>query len=268
MAQSGFGNPFFYHQFSDDFDNALGASGLYTLTGTGSAAHTPGDGGLGLFSTTGSASTHATIQLPVASVSLPLTGNNPPVTANSSKKLFYLARMQLSDVTLTGFIAGLCATGAPFTTGVTNVTDGLYFYKAPGGTALQLINVASNAGSPSGASFTNTFVIPTTAYSLVAATNFDIGFYIDGNQNLFAYVGSQLVGWIPQSGTGGVNAAGTPSLPVLGPVLANYNYNSQGNQSPIMYTTTNLNLTLGVSNGVTAAIKTMTADFHCFQKER
>ena len=165
-------------------------------------------------------------------------------------------------------IAGLCATGGPFTTGVTNVTDGLYFYKPPGGTALQLINVGSAGQSPSGSAFTNTFTIPTSAYTLTAATNIDMGFYIDGNQNLFAFVGSQLVGWIPQSGTGAVNSAGVPILPSLGPVLANYNFNAQGTQTPILYTQQNLNLTLGVSNGTTAAIKTMTSDFHCFQKER
>lgn len=269
LAMSGYGNPAFYHQFFDDFDNQLGAAGIYTVTGTGTAAHAAGDGGTALFSTSGVASNHATIQLPAASFTLPTTGATPPGSSTSQKKLFYLARIQLSDVTLSAFIAGLCTTGAPFTTGVQSVVDGLFFYKAPGSAVnLSVINVASAGNDPAGVGYTNTFVIPTTAYVLTNATYFDLAFYIDKNQNLFLYVGSQLVGWIPQSGTGAANAAGVPTLPVLGPAFANYNFQAQGVQTPVRFTTANLNLTLGVSNGVTGAIKTMTGDFHCVQKER
>lgn len=275
LADSGMSNPFFYHQFQDDFDNQLGVAGLYTTTGTGSAAHTAGDGGLALLSTTATASTFATIQLPAGSFQLPLTGNNPPTTAASAKKFFYLARLQLSDVTLSSFIAGVCATSTTtFTTGAQSVVDGLFFYKAPGGTVLQVLNVASAAQSPSGAGFTNTFTIPTAAYSLANGTNIDLAFYIDRFQNLKIFVGAQLVGWIPQSGSGAVSASGVPILPVMGPVLVNYNFLAQatgmsGNvATPVMYTQQFLSPTLGVSNGTTAAIKTMTADFHCAQKER
>src|ERR1700691_5652478 len=91
LGYCGNGNPFFYHQFADDFDNQLGASGLYTVTGTGSVAHTAGDGGLALFSTLGSASTFAVIQLPAADFTLPLTGATPPGSASTVKKIFYLA---------------------------------------------------------------------------------------------------------------------------------------------------------------------------------
>ena len=49
MGDSGFGNPAYYHQYFDDFDNALGATGLYTLTAaSGSIVHSAGDGGLAL----------------------------------------------------------------------------------------------------------------------------------------------------------------------------------------------------------------------------
>jgi hypothetical protein len=271
---SGFGNPAFYHQFFDDFDNLLGPSGAYTITAAGgSVAHTAGDGGLALFTTGAVAGNFAEAQLPAASFTLPLSGSNPPATANSSKKLFYVARLQLSDVNLSTFIAGLCiTTAAPFggAGGTQNVADGLFFYKAPGGTVLQLLNVASNANSPSGVGFTNTFTIPANAYTLTNATNIDLGFAIDGNQNLFIFVGSILVGWIPQSGTGAVDAAGVPILPSRGPVMANYNFQAQGPQAqtPIMYSLANLNVTLAVCNGATAAAKTLTADFHCMQKER
>jgi hypothetical protein len=279
LADSGFGNPFFYHQFADDFDNLLGPAGAYTVTSpnSGTVVHTAGDGGLALFTTGAAAGNFCYIQLPAASFTLPLTGNNPPVTANSSKKLFYLARLQLADFTAATFIAGLCSTSAaPFggAGGTQNVVDGLFFYKAPGGTVLQLLNVASAGNSPSGSGFTNTFTIPTASYTLTNSVNIDLAFSIDPNQNLRAYVGAQLVGWIPQSGFGSVNSAGVPILPSLGPVLANYNFLSQATgmagqtATPIMYSTAVLNMSLGVCNGVTASAKTMTADFHCAQKER
>src|SRR3981189_3624892 len=86
LANSGYGNPFFYHQFADDFDNLLGVAGLYTLSGTGSAAHTAGDGGLALLSTLAGAGTFASIQLPAASFTLPTTGITPPGTSTSVKK--------------------------------------------------------------------------------------------------------------------------------------------------------------------------------------
>jgi hypothetical protein len=276
LAKSGYGNPFFYHQFADDFDNQLGAAGLYTISnsGAGTVAHAAGDGGLALFTTAGAAGNFESIQLPVGSVTLPLTGSNPPTTANSSKKLFYLTRLQLSDVTNSAFIAGLCIiTATPFTGAgaARNVVDGLFFYKASGGTALLLINIASNAGSPSGAGFTNTFTIPTAAYSLVNATNIDLAFFIDGNQNLYAFVGSQLVGYLPQSGFGATDplGSGVSVLPPLGPALANYNFQAQGGSAatPIMYSTVNMSPTLAVGTSAASA-KTMTADFHCVQKER
>lgn len=272
MGQSGMGNPFFYHQFADDFDNLLGPTGAYTVTAAGgSVVHTPGDGGLALFTTGAVAGNFAEIQLPAASFTLPLSGATPPASANSSKKLFYITRITLSDVNLSTFIAGLCTTtAAPFggAGGTQNVPDGLFFYKAPGGTVLQLLNVASAGFDPAGTGFTNTFNIPTSAYNLVNATSIDLAWFIDGNQNLFAFVSSQLVGWIPQSGSGAVNAAGVSTLPSVGPVLANYNFQAQGPQTPIRYSTANLNMTLGVCNGATAAAKTLTADFHCGQKER
>jgi hypothetical protein len=279
LAESGMGNPFFYHQFADDFDNALGVAGLYTTTssGGGTVVHSSGDGGLALFSTGAAAGNFESIQLPAGSFILPPTGSNPPTTSASAKKLFYLTRLQLNtSVTTEAFIAGLCIiTATPFAAGAQNVTDGLYFYKAAGGTVLNLINIASAGNSPSGAGFTNTFVIPAAAYTLTAGVSIDLGFYIDKYQNIRAFVGGQLVGWIPASGTGAVNAAGVPILPSLGPVFANYNYLAQGVTptgasavNPVLFTTVALSPTLAVTNGATAAIATMTGDFHMVQKER
>lgn len=275
LADSGQGNPFFYHQFEDDFDNALGSVGLYTLSGTGSAVHTPGDGGLALLSTLAGASTFATIQLPAASFTLPPTGTNTPLTATTVKKLFYLVRLQLSDVTLSAFIAGLCATSATtFTAGVQTILDGIFFYKAPSSGQIQLILNASAGNSPTGVAVSYTLNIPLTAYTLVNATFIDLAFYIDRQQNVKVWAGNpSLVGYAPQSGTGPVNAAtGVTLTPSAGPAASLqqtfFNQAVTTSPPPYLFTLANLNVTLGVSNGVTAAIKTLTGDFHLAQKER
>lgn len=271
LWQCGAGNPFFYSRFEDDFTK-LDLTAAYTVTNvnSGTVANTAGDGGTLLFTTGVAANNFESIQSAAAFV-LPSTGNNPPATSGSMKKLFYVTRLQLADVTLASFIAGLCITTAtPYTTGVRSVVDGLFFYKAPGAANnLSLINIASNAGSPSGAGFTNTFVIPTSAYTLANASYIDLAFCIDKNQNLFIWVGFPLVGWIPSSGSGAVDPiTGLSISPPNGPVAANYNFQAQGVQTPIMFTTVNLAPTLAASNGVTAVAKTMTADFHGVLKER
>lgn len=236
MADSGYTNPFFYHQFADDFDNALAATGLYTITATGgSIAHTPGDGGLALF-TTGAVSTNfAELQLPAASFTL-------PQGAQAGKKLFWLARFQVSDIVGTSLILGLCNTNTtPFSTGI---TDGVYFSKAAAGTVWNIISEISNT--------TTTTAIPPGTYSTwTNNTNIDLGFYIDAYGNLNAFVSPNMVGYIPQSGTG-------PSTPTRGRCLQ---------VSGLNLSTANLTPTLAVATGA-AASKTMTVDFHCAQKER
>lgn len=275
LADSGMNNPFFYHQFADDFDALLGAAGIYTLSGTGTAVHTPGDGGNALLSTTGVANGFESIQLPAASFTLPTTGNNPPNTSTSVKKLFYLARLALSDVVLSTFAIGLAATSAtPFTTGVVSILDGIYFTKAASSAQINLVVVASAGNSPSGAGVSYTLALPLSSYNLVNGVPFDIGFYIDRQQNVKAFIGNpSLVGYAPQSGSGPVSAVtGVTLSPPAGPVasLQQSFFNQQFTVSPppYLFTLANLNLTAAISNGVTAAVKTMTLDFHCVQKER
>lgn len=253
-ADNGFGNPFFYHQFADDFDNALGSAtnGLYTISagGAGTVAHTPGDGGLALFTTAGASGNFESIQLPAASFTA-------PQGVLAGKKMFYITRLQLSDVVASAIIAGMVNTSAtPFA----GLTDGIWFSKASGGTQL-VINVAA-------ASSIKSFNVATNTYSLVNATFIDLAWYIDKYGNIQYSVGSQLVGWIPQSGTSAVSASGVPLLPVQCPTGKLFS----GNQpttvgSGFTLPTVNLNLTLAVQTGA-AAVKTMTADFHGVAKER
>ncbi|MDR8026495.1 hypothetical protein KPA93_25060 [Burkholderia cenocepacia] len=233
LADCGAGNPFFYHGVQDDFDSSLTTS-IWTQskTGNGSVAHTAGDGGLALFTTNSSTpvgTDYAAIQLPAASF-----------TFTKPKKFFFLARLQVSDAVNAGFIAGLVDSQAnPFV----SPTDGLYFLKASG--AANNLILRSMVGSAN-----TDLAIPTSAYSLANNTNIDLAFAIDRNGNVGAYVGGQLVGFIPQSGVGSVNPS-RGACAKFAPTL----------------TTANLNLTLGVLSG-TASSKTMTADFVTAQKER
>lgn len=237
FADCGNGNPAFYHQFSDDFDNALGSTGLYTVTAAGgSVAHTPGDGGLALFTTGAAAGNFAEIQLPAASF-----------VATASQKMFYEARLQLANITTSAWVVGLVNTNTtPFTGGI---TDGIYFSKAAGATTINLIVVKASVVSV-------TVPIPVGAIATYAnATNFDLAWYLDRHGDIRIFASNQLVGWIPQSGTG------TTSPPTigLGPIARA--------TAPIL-PTVSLNLTLAVSNGATASATTLTADFQVMSKER
>lgn len=256
MADSGYGNPFFYHAFNDDFDSSLGAAGLWTISsvGAGSVATAAGDGGLALFTTGATLNNAESIQTPAAGFIL-------PNGALAGKKLFFLTRLQLSDVTNSSLIAGLInITGTPFTGG--SITDGVYFSKLTGGTVLNIITVSGSVAL--------TWAIPAASYALANATNIDLGFYIDRSQNLNVFVGSQLVGYLPQSGTGGVNTAGVTSLPVVGrclQVVPTGNIPGGAQVGPWTVSAANLAPTLGVLTGAAVA-KTMTVDFIGAQKER
>lgn len=242
LADCGIGNPVFYHQFYDDFDNSLGATGLWTVSagGAGTVASTSGDGGLALFTTAGANGNFESIQTPAAGFTL-------PQGVLAGKKEFFLTRLQLSDVTNSAFIAGLISINAtPFTA----VADGVWFSKASGGTVL---NINSAIGS-----VVTTTAIPVSAFTLANAVNIDLGWYIDRNGNLNAFVGAQLVGYITQSGTGAVNSAGVSLVPTLGRCVS---------VAGLTFSTANLAPTLAVQTGA-VAVKTMTVDFVVAAKER
>jgi len=268
------GNPFFYHQFQDDFDLLLGPTGAYALNGTGTATHTAGDGGLALITTGVAANAFQSIQLPAANFTTPGQSTVSPYPATSVKKLFYLVRLALGDITNSLFIAGLCQNGAVFAGAATSVTDGIYFSKAYGSTQLTLIAVASAGNSPTGAGVTYTLNIPTSAYNLANAAYIDLAFYIDRMQSINVFVGNPLlVGFAPQSGTGPVSTtSGVTLSPARGPAasLSQLVFNSQWTTSapPYYWTLANLNPTLGINDAAAAAAKTLTVDFHCVQKER
>ena len=231
LADCGAGNPFFYHSFYDDMDTGASITGAYTktLTGAGTIAATPGDGGLALFTTAAVAGTD------LCSIQLPAAG----FTLTKGKKLFFETRFQVSSAINVAFNVGLIQTTVtPFT-----VVDGIWFGKASGGTVLTI--------NHSIASVVTTATIPAAAYTLADATFIELGFYMDRNGDILAFVDTQLVGYIPQSGSGAVQ----PNAGVVSRI------------SPAALATVNLNPTIALASGVTAA-RTMTLDFVSVQKER
>lgn len=254
LADSGMLNPFFYHQVADDFDK------IDATLWSGTPTAVPGDGGL--VSVTGALTTANPGFL------LPDSGANPPATAGSAKKIFFLARVMLATAPATGFIAGFGATGAAYANPPT--VDGLYFVKPAGQLVLNVVNVVTAANSPSGVAQTRVMPVPLAAVLPVLINNqwFDIGFQIDRNQNMYGYLGQNLVGWIPQSGTDGTTVGGTPLIPTRGKIFANYNWLAQntglmGNvATPVMYTRAPVGPTLAASGGA------VQLDFMCVQKER
>lgn len=242
LANFGLPSPLFYHQDFDDFANEVALTTKYTVTVSAgnTVANTAGDGGLVTFTADGDAAgDFASIQRIVASFAF-----------TAGKKAFYLARLRSSDVINATLIAGLIQTTAtPLT-----VTDGLYFFKNTGAVTLVLRHAV-------GGVFTD-IAIPAAANTLANNVDIDLGWFVDRNQNIYAFVGSQLVGYMNQSGTGPVSSSGTSILPVTGPVAA-----LQQAVTPLVLTTAVLNPTL-VAGAGTASAKTVISDFWLAAKER
>jgi len=152
LADFGLPNPFLYHYWEDDFDDFKASANTYvvTVTSSGTIANVAGDGGQILFTTNPSiplTTDIASVELPQASYCI-LPG----------KRSFFKTRLALMDITNPAFEAGLTqSTTTPF-----SVTDGVYFSKASGSTALNLnVTVAS--------SNTQT-LIPTNANAFISST--------------------------------------------------------------------------------------------------
>ncbi|EKS9794829.1 MULTISPECIES: hypothetical protein [Burkholderia] len=227
-------NPFFYHQFFDDFDGRVPAA-AYTVSGTGAAlANAAGDGGVATLSTGAAASDIAQIQTTAS-----FTVNSTP------KKVFCEARVSsAAAVSTDAWVLGLTNVNTtPFSGGI---TDGIWFSKAAGSSQI-VLNVASGGTVAS-------VNLPTAAYTLANATPLDLAFEVSRTGNVRAYIDKQLVGYVPQSllGTsngpqnvGAVAALTSPALP-----------------------TANLALTAAINTGTNAAGTSMTLDFIGAFKER
>jgi hypothetical protein len=239
FAGMGVENPFFYHQFYDDFDTVPSVSTGWTANGTGTAAEGALDGGVVILTTTAVAAEFETLQRTAVTFQ-PVAG----------KKLYYVARVTLSDVLNSAFLAGLM----PFTaTPFTNPANGIWISKASGSTTFNL-NVANN-------SVVTTTAFPTGALTPTNAVSFDVGFEVTGGSaggtapTVRGSLGPNLVAYVPQSGNGSANSTNrAPNIVSTAPLLTTLQ-------------ATVLAPLVAVQAGTTT-IKTLTADFVGAFRER
>jgi hypothetical protein len=256
LANSGAGNPFFYQVLQDDFMGAVSGNENWQAVTSGTGAtvtEVAGDGGQWLLTTSSSGAGTAGILGNKGNFVIPpaaSTGTGLAATRFSSKKLFYLARINVTVVASTTIYAGLM----PSTTTTSLPTDGLFFVFTNATT------VALKAYSGS----TNTWSVSIPAAVLTAsytnATWIDVGFYMDRLMNVYVFFGFPLVGWVPASAWTGVNNT-TAAPPPLGAVAA-YQVSTSGAWTPSTATT----LTPGVIADATA--ETVYVDFMMASKER
>ena len=148
----------------DDFLGNFDAVGAYTKTATtGTTLLINAAGGVV------EASTAATLN-DVTS----FQSNSESVQLAAGKPAFFEARAQLSDATASAMVVGLCKTN---TTLFTAISDGVYFSKQSGGTALSF-NVAKSGSTTQ----------QTNLATLANSTYMRLGFYFDGAGNVTPYV--------------------------------------------------------------------------------
>jgi hypothetical protein len=237
LAAMGTPNPFFYHMFQDDFDYLDTQLYTATKTGAGTIANAAGDGGQLLFTAAASSAAICELQVAVANFTLP--------TPTLPKKLFFLTRVQFSDITNCELFAGL----VNVTTTVAGIADGVYFQKVAGGTTMNLIVI-------SGSTVQATIAIPAAvlALYLATATWIDLGFQVNRKGDVSIYVGYPLVGWVPASAW--VSSTQAPPLGLVARATA-----------PGTLSTANLAPMLMLRTGNSTAV-TMSADFMLTAKER
>jgi hypothetical protein len=232
LGHCGVPDPFFYAQYDDDFIHYN--SGDYTVTspnsGTVAATAAKGSGGRILLTTGATGGNYCSLQLSTASFQIV-----------AGKKLFYLVRLQVENITTQAILVGLCNTT---TTPLSAVADGIYFSKAAASTSFVLTN---RAGSATIGSTT----ITAAQSGFAAATDIDLGFYVDRAGNIRAFVGNSLEG------------AKRQNTATLGP-----NFGIKASDLTAAQTAVLLNPTLAVGNGATAAAITGTADFQFAAQER
>lgn len=198
-------NPFFYHQFIDDFDTVPSTSNGWTGTATLGST----DGGDAILTTAATSLSTAEIQR-----------TNVTFMPQASKKFYFVARITLSDIVNAAFVAGMMPiTGTPFTP----PANGIWISKASSSSTINL-NVANN-------SVVTTNAFPASAFTLANNVQFDVGFLYTpgGTRNagvprIIGSIGPNLVGYVPQSGTGSANSTNrTPNVMSTAPLLTTLN---------------------------------------------
>ena len=224
LGQIGIPDPFFYASYHDDYIGYIPGRYTNTVNANGTIAQTAGAYGRILFTTNSStplATDIASQQIDSAAFPIP-----------SGKRVAYLVRLQLADVTNPQVSFGLIqTTTTPFT-----VTDGIYINKPSGSTVLTARCVVSST-------VTGSVVVP---YTPVNATDFDLAFLVDRKGKVSIWAGTGLIG------------AKSQNTATLGP-MASF--------TPTSLPTATLNPTMALQSG-TATSKTMNVDLQFAAVER
>jgi hypothetical protein len=169
-----FPDPTKFHTFFEDFDYFVAANWTITETQAGATqALTDGDGGLLLL--TNSAADNDIVSLQKVGESFRFATN---------KRLFFSARLQVSDATQSDFVVGLVITD----TTPLDVTDGVFFQKDDGDALLDFYSEKNNTQ-------TSELGIAT----VVAATFLTMEFYWDGVSKIYYGTDGVVRGFIEPS---------------------------------------------------------------------
>ena len=169
-------DPTLFHTFFDDFDTYTAGDWVVTETDAGATqALTAGDGGLLLITNTAADNDLVALQKTPAAFSF-----------TAGKKLFFRCRFKVSDATQSDLVFGLQVVD----TTPLDVTDGVYFLKADGSTAVSVIcRKNATTGSTSASSIA----------TLADDTFITLGFYYDGEGKVAYEVNGAVVGSLDAS---------------------------------------------------------------------
>jgi hypothetical protein len=162
LAEFGMPDPTKYHVWFDDFDNYLAAEWVRTATGAGTTViNTGADGGILL--TTNAAADNDAVYYQMSENAA--AGSAETWKFVEGKKLWFKARLKVSDITQSDFVMGLQITD----TTPLDASDGVFFRKDDGDSDLDFVIVKDS-----------TATTKTMSGLLANDTYIVLGFYYDG----------------------------------------------------------------------------------------
>lgn len=169
-------DPTKFHTYFNDFDTYTAGDWVVTETqAAATQALTAGDGGLLLLTNTAADDDLVALQKTPAAF-----------TFTAGKKTFFSCRFKVSDATQSDVVIGLQVVD----TTPLDVTDGVYFLKADGSTAISVIcRKNATTGSTSASSIA----------TLANDTYIELGFAYDGEGKVFYEVNGNVVGSLDAS---------------------------------------------------------------------
>ena len=239
MANAGTQDPTWVHEYFNDFNTYLPSDWVVTLTGTGTSALTPYDGGALLSTTSAGIADANYYQLAAAGFKI---GSTLSGTGIQPKDTFFKYNGALSDVTNCIFYAGLVAES----TTPLAATDGLYIFKNTGSSLLYLISKIGGV--------TTTVPFPAACVP-TAGVAFEVGFHVD-------YLGNVEAFFNPTTGDNPVGYAQA----ALGQSVGRVASLLQSGASPVV-TSVLLSPSFGMLNA-SAAARTLTTDYIVAERHR